>query len=103
GEFEAVLDYAGERLERKQALGDYVRAHARERASPTLHDEPFFLRPPYNLRRALDSRPLAVIFETVDCPPCDELHREAFQRDDVLREVGRVDVARLSLGSAAAV
>ena len=103
GEFEAVLDYAGERLERKQALGDYVRAHARERASPTLHDEPFFLRSPYDLRRAPGTRPLAVIFETVDCPPCDELHREAFQRDDVLREVGRVDVARLSLGSAAAV
>jgi thioredoxin-related protein len=50
-QFEAVLDYAAGKLERTQALGDYVRAHAKERASPTLADEPFFMRAPFDLRR----------------------------------------------------
>jgi thioredoxin-related protein len=102
-QFEAVLDYAAARLERSETLGDYVRIHARERASGRLHDEPFFMRPPYDLRREGDKRFLAVIFETVDCKACDELHRDAFRRADVLSEVKRFDVARLALGSAAAV
>ena len=100
-QFEAVLDYAAGRLEAEQTLGDYLRAHMKERASATLHDEPFFLRPPYDLRRGGGKRLLAVVFETTDCEACDELHRDAFRRADVLREVERFDVARLALGSPA--
>ena len=98
--FEAVLDYAAGRLERTQSLGEYLKKRTREDASPTLHDEPFFLRAPFDLRRASGTRPLAVLFETVDCAACDELHREAFHRDTVLAEVRRMDVARFVLGSA---
>ncbi len=99
-QFDAVLDYAAGRLERSQALGDYLRAHVRDAASPTLHDEPFFIKPPHDLRRADGGRPLAVIFETVDCVGCDELHGEAFRRDAVMKEVRRFDVARFALGTA---
>ena len=98
-QFEAVLDYAAGKLERTQALGDYVRAHAKERASPTLADEPFFMRAPYDLRRKPGGRPLAVIFETVDCGPCDELHAEAFRRDAVMEQVRQFDVVRFALGT----
>jgi thioredoxin-related protein len=98
-QFEAVLDYAAGKLERTQVLGDYVRAHAKERASPALADEPFFMRAPYDLRRKPGDKPLAVMFETVDCAPCDELHDEAFRRDAVMAQVRQFDVVRFALGS----
>ncbi len=98
-EFEAVLDYAIERLERTQSVGDYLRKRGKAAASGTLHDEPFFMRTPLDLRRTAGGKPLAVLFETVDCAACDELHRDAFQRETVLTQVRRVDMARLALGS----
>jgi thioredoxin-related protein len=96
--FEAVLDYVAGRLERREPLPDYLGRAAREPASSRLHEEPFFLRPPYDLRRTGD-KPLAVLFETTDCSACDELHREGFQRGEVLAQVKRVDVARFALGA----
>ncbi len=97
--FEAVLDYVAGRLERSEPLAEYLGRAAREPASPRLHDEPFFLRPPYDLRRKNGDKPLAVIFETTDCSACDELHREGFRRNEVLAQVKRVDVARFALGA----
>ena len=97
--FEAVLDYAAGRLEKRVALAEHLRA-VKEKASPRLHDQPFLMKPPYDLRRPPGGRPLAVIFETVDCAACDEMHREAFRRPQVLAEVKRLDVARFALGAA---
>jgi thioredoxin-related protein len=97
--FEAVLDYVAGRHERKKTLADYLGYAAREPASPRLHDEAFFMAPPHDLRRAPGSKPLAVIFETVDCSPCDELHREGFRRDEVKALLKEFDVARFSLGA----
>jgi thioredoxin-related protein len=97
--FEAVLDYVAGRLEHTQPLADYLAGAAREPASPRLHDEPFFLRPPYDLRRTRGDKPLAVLFETTDCSACDELHREGFRRAEVLAQVERIDVARFALGA----
>ena len=98
--FEAVLDYVAGRHEREQTLASWLQAHVREEASPTLHDEPFFMAPPYDLARRADGKPLAVIFETVDCPACDELHREGFRHPEVMAQVRRFDVARLSISAA---
>ncbi len=98
--FEAMLDYVAGRHERNEPLAGYLARAAKEPASATLHDQPFLLRPPYDFRRRPGDRPLAVLFETVDCAACDELHREAFMRKEVLTEVRRVDVARFSLAAA---
>ncbi|MCC7326633.1 MAG: thioredoxin fold domain-containing protein [Burkholderiales bacterium] len=95
--FEAVLDFAAAKLERSQRLSDYLVTAAKERASPKLHDEPFFMAAPYDLRRKTGGKPLAVVFETADCAPCDEMHREGFRRKEVLAQVQRFDVARFSL------
>jgi len=95
--FEAVLDWVGGRMEDKVALADYLREHARDAASATLHGEPFFMKPPLDLRRRQGSKPLAVVFETPYCSACDELHREGFHRPEVLAELEKFDVARLSL------
>jgi thioredoxin-related protein len=97
--FEAVLDYVGQRMENRQPLAEYLRRSTKEPASSLLHDEVFFLHPPYDLRRRAGARPLAVIFETTDCSPCDELHREGFKRAEVLALVKQFDIARFALGS----
>ncbi|MET0209282.1 MAG: thioredoxin fold domain-containing protein [Burkholderiaceae bacterium] len=97
--FDAVLDYVAARKEDTEPLGDYLRRVVKEPASPTMHDEPFFAGPPYDLRRVAGGKPLAVVFETPDCAPCDELHREGFQRSEVLALVGKFDVVRFALGA----
>lgn len=98
--FEAALDYAAGRLERKLSLQDYLAAVYREEASAQLHDEPFFLKPPLDLQRRPGGRPLAVLFETPHCAGCDELHGEGFTRAEVTAELARLDVARVSLADA---
>ena len=98
--FEAVLDYAAGKLEKRVTLADHLGRSVKEKANPKLNEQPFLLKPPYDLTRKRGDRPLAVIFETVDCAPCDEMHREAFRRKEVLAQVKRMDVARLALGTA---
>jgi thioredoxin-related protein len=98
--FEAALDYVAGKMEAKQTLAEYMKSAAREAASATLHDEPFFLRPPYDLRRGKGAKPLAVLFETPYCSGCDELHREGLRRPEVLAQLAKFDVARFGLGDA---
>jgi thioredoxin-related protein len=93
---EAVLDWVAGRMEEKLPLAEYLKTAARDAASPTLHDEPFFLKPPYDFRRK-GAKPLAVLFETPSCAACDELHREGFRRRDVAALLERFDVARFGL------
>ena len=95
---EAALDYAAARLEKKQAFADYMRTAVKEAASETLHDEAFFMKPPYVLARKSNGKPLAVLFESRSCSGCDEMHREGFQRPEVARQIARFDVVRFALG-----
>jgi thioredoxin-related protein len=95
--FEAVLDWVGGHMEDKVPLGEYLERHVRDAASPTLHDEPFFMQPPLDLRRGKGAKPLAVIFETPYCAGCDQLHREGFKRPEVKAQLAKFDVARISL------
>ena len=95
--FEAVLDWVDGHMENKGAIGEYLQSHVRDAASATLHDEPFFMQPPLDLRRGQGAKPLAVVFETPYCSGCDELHREGFKRPEVKAQLAKFDVARLSL------
>ncbi len=97
--FEAVLDYVAERRERKTSLGAWLARNARDPASPKLADETFFLPPPHDLRRKPGGKPLAVLFETPYCAPCDELHRDGFRRPQVKALLEGFDVVRLALGA----
>jgi len=101
--FEPVLDYVAGKMEKKLPLADYLAANARETANPWLADEPFFLKPPYDLRRSRGAKPVAVLFETPYCAACDELHGEAFKRADVIQFLKRFDVVRLSFADRAEV
>jgi len=94
---EAVLDWVAGRMEKRIPLAEYLRTSVREAGSERLHDEPFFLNPPYDLRRR-GGKPLAVLFETPSCAGCDELHRDGFRRSEVQQLLARFDVARFALG-----
>ena len=56
------------------------------------------MKRPLDLRRKPGGKPLAVLFETSPCEGCDELHRVAFKRKEVLAQLARFDVAQLALG-----
>lgn len=92
--FAAALDYAAGLAGKGRRFEDYMKSAVKETASPKLHDEAFFLKPPVRL----DGRkPVALVFETPYCADCDELHREGFRRPEVRKLLGRFDVYRLSL------
>ena len=95
--FEAALDYVAGRMESKLAFAEHMRTAWPDEASPELADEPFFLKPPYDLRRKPGAKPLAVIFETPYCTGCDELHADGFARAAIKRQLGRFDVVRFGL------
>jgi thioredoxin-related protein len=97
--FEAALDYVVAKLEKKVAFKEYLEQQVRQPASSSLHPQPFFMPAPYDLRRAGGAKPLAVLFETLHCAQCDELHGVAFKRQEVLAELAKFDVVRLSLSS----
>ena len=95
----AALDYVSGRHEGKTAFADYLARHAREPASGKLHDQPFFLKPPFDLDRSRrpGTRPLAVLFEQKQCAACDELHQRGIANRDARALIGKFDVARLEL------
>jgi thioredoxin-related protein len=99
---DAVLDYVAGRAERRQPLAEYLATAVKESASPSLHAEPFFLKPPHDLTRRSGGRPLAAVFEAPYCSACDELHGEGFKRAEVRALVSRFDVAQLQPGAPAA-
>jgi len=96
--FEAAIDYVAGRMEGKHPFADYMRTAVKEAANEKLREEPFFMRPPYDLRRRPGSKPVAVIFETPYCAGCDELHAEGFTRPDIKGELAKFDVVRFALG-----
>jgi thioredoxin-related protein len=100
--FEAVLDYVAGRMEGRLSLAEYLKTAVKESASPALHEEPFFLKPPYDLRRK-GEKPLAVLFETRYCAACDELHRKGFKRKAIRALLARFDVARFALSERTAI
>ncbi len=95
--FSAALDYSARRLEGKLSFAEHMKAVPQTGASATLNEQPFFIKPPFNLARKPGGKPLAVLFETRHCAPCDELHKEGLKRERTLAAVSRFDVARFSL------
>ncbi|MCG6874998.1 MAG: thioredoxin fold domain-containing protein [Betaproteobacteria bacterium] len=100
--FEAALDYVTGRKERELPFSEYMKTAVKESASAELHDEPFFMKEPLDLRRKVGGKPLAVVFETPYCSGCDEMHREAFKRREVLEQMAKFDVARVMVGGRSA-
>lgn len=99
---EAALDYVSQRLENKGPFADYLHRVAPEPAAAQLAAQPFLMREPKNLVRRSGAKPLLVLFERRECSSCDELHREGFRRNEVLRAIERFDVARFETAAVGA-
>ena len=97
-QFHAALDYAGGRLEKRQAYIDYLQANARDPASGMLHAAPWLLPAPLDLAKR-DGKPTLVIFEQKVCAGCDEMHAEGFPRPEVAELLKRYRAARVDIGS----
>ena len=100
--FAAALDYVASRQDGKLPLADYVAQRAPEAARAQLNEQPFLMKPPFDLRRKAGAKPLAVLFETRQCRACDEMHDEGFQRDEMRKLLAKFDVVRFALGEATA-
>ncbi len=95
---EAALDYAGQKMESKLAFRDYLQKVAASPASGKLHEEDFFLKPPYNLQSLNRSaKPLLLLFEQKQCQDCDELHGDIFKRKETRAQLKRFNVVRLDM------
>lgn len=95
--FSAALDYSVKRLEARLPFAEHMKSVPQKGASATLNEQAFFMKPPFDLSRKAGGKPLAVLFETRHCAPCDELHKEGFKREKTLAALARFDVARFSL------
>lgn len=92
---EAALDFVAQRMEGKQPFDAWMLrvAHAPPVKGGALIDQPFFMKPPYDLARDA-GKPLLVIFERPGCASCEELHREGLRRPEVTEALSRLTVAR---------
>lgn len=98
-QFDAALDYVAGKRERKEPFSAYLQREARTAASGKLHDQPFFLKPPFDLSRtrAARAKPLAVVFEQKHCAACDEMHAQGFTDAAMRALIPQYDFAQLEL------
>lgn len=83
-QFDAALDYVGQKKETELDFREYSKRLAPPAASGNLHANASYLKPPYRLDRAVktSSKPLLVLFEQKQCAACDELHMDIFKRKE---------------------
>lgn len=104
--FKAALRYAGERMEEKLGFAEHLQqatAEQKVEADAKLIDQPFFMKPPYDLRRNAGGKPLAVLVEANSCATCVELHEKGFPDPQVQEQIGKLDIARFALNDRSAI
>lgn len=92
-----ALRYVAERREADIAYKDFVANHRSQTSPDGLTAQPFFLEPPYHM--AGQKKPLMILFERIDCPECNTLHREVVSRPETLRLIEQFDMIRLDVAS----
>ena len=97
----AALDFVAGRMETRTTLAEHLNALPADPARTSLNEQPFFMKAPFDFsKRPAGSKPLAVLFETRSCLPCDEMHRDGLTRAEVRKQLPRLDIARFALGDA---
>jgi thioredoxin-related protein len=99
GRFSAALDYAADRQELKQSFKAYLKKREPVVATGKLHREANYLTPPLDLRQSSrnSDKPLLVLMEMKQCPPCDELHLQGFRRSELRKTLQGFDVALVDI------
>lgn len=97
--FQVALDYVSGRHEGRMRFAEYLKRNVKEADSGRLHEQPFFVKPPYDFDRSRKpaAKPLAVLFEQKHCAACDEMHAQGFRDKTARTLIDRFDVARLEL------
>jgi len=97
-QFKVALDYIVEK-EGQLSFRDFVELNAPAPKAGKLNQEPFFIKPPYNLSRKAGgkARPVAVFFEQKDCPNCDALHRNILADAEIRHLLARYDAVQLDM------
>ncbi len=95
--FSAALDYVSTPVTGMRFREYYAKLKP-VRASGKLHDEAFFLPPPYKLDQLVASnKPLMLLFEQKQCKACDELHNDIFKRKETLEQLRRFNIVRFDM------
>ncbi|MDH5570861.1 MAG: thioredoxin fold domain-containing protein [Gammaproteobacteria bacterium] len=98
--FEAALDYVGQHKETEISFMDYFQQQAPQKASGKLHQESFYLKPPYDLSRLIkDKKPLLILFEQKQCPDCDKAHRDVYVQKETIQQFERFNVVQIDMWS----
>jgi thioredoxin-related protein len=98
--FETALDYVRGKNEEKMSFRNYVSKFMKSASSGELHQQPFILKPPYNIKKLLASKkPLLILFEQKKCQECDELHNDIFKRSETIEQINKFNVIRLNMWS----
>lgn len=97
--FDVALYYISGKHEGKVSFAEYLRRNVKEADSGVLHEQGFFVKPPFNFDRSRRpaAKPLAVLFEQKHCAACDEMHALGFSDQATTALVGKFDVARIEL------
>ena len=97
--FSTVVDYVREHKEKEIGFLDYWSSVSPPAATGKLHNDPSYLQPPYRLAERSSGKPLLVLFEQKDCPPCDELHLDILKRKESADLLKHFDVVLLDMWS----
>ncbi|MCK5903364.1 MAG: thioredoxin fold domain-containing protein [Cocleimonas sp.] len=87
-DFRLVLEYIAQHKEKEGNYADFVAAKEKHpeakinKTKVTLHPEPFFSKPPYDLSINDDKHYLVVFFEEKNCKNCDLLHKKTLKNKD---------------------
>ena len=97
--FNTALDYGARYSGSDPSFREYVAQVAPEPAGGELHSDPLFLPVDTDLAARDGDRPLLVMFEQKECPPCDELHNDILQRPGSRELLARFDTVLLDMWS----
>ena len=99
--FNAALDYALGRQDKKETFSEYLARISPRPASGKIHREVETAPAPYAFDKPLskgkDYRLL--MFEQKQCQPCDELHQDILQRKESVKLLPKFDVSILDIWS----
>lgn len=99
--FMTALNYVTGKHEKASTFRAYYKKSKPPKSHGKLHEQAFISKPPHNLTRIKkkNAKPLMVLFEQKQCPACDELHSDVFNRVETLGFLEKFDVVQFDMWS----
>lgn len=92
-----ALEYVADRQEDKLSFRKYMAGRSMPPAHGKLHKAPYFLKPPHNLSRLDNSKPVIVFFEQKDCPACDIMHNQILSDATSIKQLQNFSVLQVDM------